>query len=365
MGTSIYTSTTAVVVHPAGRAVWDHSPHRNGERMNRQFVLIERPHGPANHDALKLIVSKKPIPGENEVLVRNLYISVDPTHRVWMSDMPQYWEPMPLNEPIRANTIGIVEQTNDPSLPIGSYILGFGNVQDYYLTSDADPTTARIHEIPGLPLTAYLSVLSVIIGVTAWISVYDVLQVKEGETVVVSAGAGAVGSLATQLCKLIGARVITIVGTDEKKQISIAEYSADASINYKTEDILARLQEYAPEGVDCYLDLTGGFISDRVFFSLKNYSRVALAGYISGYNDQTSTLHSYSMLLHRRVSLQGFISSDHVHRMPLILPEYVKLISEGKIKFREDIQLGLENYVEVLNRMLDGRNTGKVILQVF
>lgn len=337
-------------------------PHQN---MNRQFILVDRPQGPANHDSLKLIVSKKPIPAENEVLVRNLYISVDPTHRVWMSDIPQYWEPIPLNEPVRANTIGIVEQSNDPTLPIGSYILGFGNVQDYYITSASDPTTARVHEIPGLPLTAYLSVLSVIIGITAWVSVHDVLQLKGNEVIVISAGCGAVGSLATQLCKLLGAFVITIVGSDEKKHLSMYEYGADGSINYKSEDIMGRLSELAPAGIDCYLDLTGGFISDNVFYALKNYARVALAGYITGYNDETSTLKSYGMLLHRRVSLQGFISSDHVHRLPSILPEYVKLILEGKIKYREDIQHGLENYVEILNRMMNGEGTGKMILQVF
>lgn len=337
-------------------------PHLN---MNRQFILIQRPSGPANHDALKLIVSKKPIPRENEVLVRNLYISVDPTQRVWMSDIPQYWEPTPLYEPIRANTIGIVEESNDPSLPIGSYILGFGNLQDYYITSASDPTTARVKEIPGLPLTAYLSVLSVIIGITAWVSTHDILQVKANEIIVISAGCGAVGSLATQLCKLLGAIVITIVGSDEKKHLSMSEYGADGSINYKTESIITRLAELAPEGIDCYLDLTGGFISDEVFLALKNYARVALAGCITGYNDETSTLKSYGMLLHRRVSLQGFISSDHVHRLPSILPEYVKLITEGKIKYREDIQQGLENYVEILNRMMNGENTGKTILQVF
>jgi NADPH-dependent curcumin reductase len=333
--------------------------------MNRQFVLVARPEGPAGHDDLKLLVAKKPIPGEGEVLVRNLYISVDPTQRIWMSEIPQYWEPIPLNEPVRANTVGIVEQSNDPALPVGSYILGFGNVQDYYLTSTIDPTTARVHEIPGLPLTAYLSVLSVLIGVTAWISVYEILQVKQGDVVVISAGAGAVGSLATQLCKLIGATVITIVGTDYKKHLSVTEYSADASINYNTEDIATRLRELTPDGVDCYLDLTGGCVSDCVFFSLKNFSRVALAGYISGYDTNTSPLQAYAMLLHRRVTLQGVISSDHVHRLPFILPEYVRLIHEGKLKFREDIQLGLENYVEALARLMSGENTGKLILQVF
>lgn len=335
------------------------------QNINRQFLLVERPQGIVTHQNLKLIVSRKPIPGENEVLVKNLYISVDPTQRVWMSDIPQYWEPIPLNEPIRANTIGIVEQSNDINLPVGSYILGFGNVQDYYITSASDPTTARIHEIPGLPLTAYLSVLSVLIGVTAWVAVYDVLKVKSGDVVVISTGAGAVGSLASQLCKLCGATVITIVGTDEKKILSTTDYSADASINYKTEDILSRLHELAPNGVDCYLDLTGGFITDYVFYTLKNFARVAFCGYISGYNSESNNMQSYSMLLHRRITLQGIISSDHVDRIPTIVPEYVKLILDGKIKFREDIQIGLENYVEILDRLMTGQNTGKVIIQVF
>lgn len=335
------------------------------QNMNRQFLLIERPNDIVTHQNVKLIVNRKPIPNENEVLVRNLYISIDPTQRVWMSDKPQYWEPIPLNEPIRANTLGIVEESNDISLPVGSYILGFGNVQDYYITSASDPTTARVHEIPGLPLTSYLSVLSVLIGVTAWVSVYDVLKVQSGDVVVISAGAGAVGSLACQLCKLCGATVITIVGSDEKKILSTTEYLADASINYKTEDIVLRLHEIAPNGVDCYIDLTGGYITDYVFYSLKNFARVAFCGYISGYNTESCNIQSYSMLLHRRITLQGIISSDYVHRIPYIVPEYIKLILDGKIKFREDIQIGLENYVEIFNRLMTGQNTGKVIIQIF
>eukprot|EP00602_Paraphysomonas_sp_CaronLab_P000578 CAMPEP_0185023358 /NCGR_PEP_ID=MMETSP1103-20130426/6041_1 /TAXON_ID=36769 /ORGANISM="Paraphysomonas bandaiensis, Strain Caron Lab Isolate" /LENGTH=314 /DNA_ID=CAMNT_0027555919 /DNA_START=154 /DNA_END=1098 /DNA_ORIENTATION=+ len=314
---------------------------------------------------MKLIVTPKPIPGPGEVLVRNLYISIDPTHRVWMSDTPQYWEPSPLNEPMRANSLGIVEQSNDPSLPVGAYILGFGNLQDYFVTSATDQTTARVHEIPGLPLTAYLSVLSVIIGVTAWVSVFDVLDVRPGETVVIGAGAGAVGSLACQLAKLRGGIVIGIVGSDEKARYLIQDLGIDVALNYRTENIFDRLSQVAPFGVDCYLDLTGGPITDAVFRCLKNFARVALAGCISGYNSETAVIHNYSMLLHRRVSLKGFICSDHVERMPEILPQYVTLILEGKIKYKEDIQVGLENYVEVMDRLMTGKNTGKLILQIF
>jgi NADPH-dependent curcumin reductase len=335
--------------------------------MNRQYLLVRRPRGDISPDDMKIVAVDKPTPVvQGEVVVQNLYVSVDPTHRVWMSDTPQYWEPSPLNEPMRANTLGIVEASLEPALPVGTYVLGFGNVQDYYVTSVDDPTTAKIHRIPGIPITAYLSVLSVIIGATAWVGIFDILNATEGEVVVITAAAGAVGSLSVQLAKMRGCVVIGIAGSDEKVLTIVETLGADAAINYKTENILERLQQLVPQGVDCFLDLVGGDISDAVMQCMNNFGRIALGGTISGYSNETSStgMRNITLILHKRLTLQGFICSDHVEKMNDIIPQYVEWITEGRLKYSEDIVPGMENYLEALDMIMTGRNTGKVILQL-
>lgn len=327
---------------------------------------MRRPKGPLQPDDMKIVEIPKPQPMPGEVVVQNLFVSVDPTHRVWMSDTPQYWEPSPLNEPMRANTLGVVECSREPSLPPGTFILGFGNLQDYYITSADDPTTAAVVKIPGIPITAYLSVLSVIIAATAWVAIFEVLNVAEGDVVVIGAGAGAVGSLATQLAKLRGGIVIALCGLDEKCNFAREMYGADYAINRKTEDVEARIKEIVPEGVDCYLDLTGGSVTDCVMQCMKDFGRVALAGTISSYNTESGYcgLKNYTLIIHRRLRIQGYICSDHVHKMDGIIPELVQLIKEGRIKYFENIVPGLENYIVALDSIFTGRNTGKVLLQL-
>jgi hypothetical protein len=252
-------------------------------------------------------------------------------------DSRQYFKPCPLGVPMRANTIGIVEKSNSLGLPVGSYILGYGLTQDYYITNPIDPSTSRVIEIPGVPITAFLSILSLATGVTAWATVRDVLNMQPGnpdffyylllylfmiilidiivitgETVVVTAGAGSVGSLTCQLAKLRGCTVIATVGTKEKAAYVMDVLGIDAVINYRTENVQKRLMEIAPYGIDCFVDSVGGAVADAVYRCMKNFGRVAYLGYIDGYNSETSTFADYSIILKRRLSLHSVLCTDHV-----------------------------------------------------
>ncbi|KAG8465377.1 hypothetical protein KFE25_002684 [Diacronema lutheri] len=333
---------------------------------NRAVLLRKRPTGQMSGENVQLVELPKPAElADGEVLVRNLYASLDPTQRIWASDDPQYMAPTPLDEPIRAFTLGQVERSKDPALPEGSYVTGVGNIQSYYKTS-AQQGATQVSADPQVPLTAHLSVLSVVIGLTAWIGVHDILGVAAGETVVISAASGAVGSLAGQLAKLLGARVIGIVGSDEKARLLIDEYGFDAALNRKVDEptLIAQLREAAPNGVDAYFDNTGGVSTEAVLHVVNNNARVALCGVISGYNTGDMSLRNFQMLLHRRVMVKGFICVDHIGKYAQAKAELSELVRAGKLKYREDIQEGLENYVPALNRLFDGSNSGKLLLKI-
>lgn len=333
---------------------------------NRAMLLRTRPSGALTDKDVEVVELPKPTElKEGEILVRNIFASIDPTQRIWASDEPQYLAPTPLDEPIRAPTVGVVEQSNDPAFPVGSHVTGLGNIQTYYVTSAAQgaslvPTDAE------LPLTAHLSVLSSVIGLAAWVGVHDVAQVQQGETFAVSGGSGAVGSLAGQLAKMRGARVVGIVGSDEKARWLTEELGFDAAVNYKTDEatLVKQLREACPDGIDAYFDNTGGISTEAVLQVVNNDARVALCGVISEYNTDKAGLRSYQMLLHRRVKLQGFICFDHIDRYPQIKGELTGLVKVGKLAYKEDVQEGLENYPAVLNRLFDGSNTGKLILKI-
>lgn len=335
--------------------------------VNRAIVLRSRPDAEITDANLELVEREKPAVAEGKLLVRNRYASLDPTHRIWMGDAPQYWGPVELGEPMRAITVGVVEASKDKDVPVGAHVVGVGGVQDYYLTSRAEGAAVLPPEATAsVPVTAYLSALSLVIGLTASVGV-DLLEVAEGDTVVVSAGAGAVGSLAGQLAKLKGARVIGVVGTAEKAEWLTTELGFDAALNYKVgrEQLIADLRAAAPRGVDGYFDNTGGVTTEAVLQVANNGMRLALCGVISGYNSGELGLASYDMLLHRRVQLKGFICTDHAEQLPAVQAKLGALIAQGRLKYKEDIQEGIENYLPALNRLFDGTNTGKLILKLF
>jgi len=331
---------------------------------NRSWILVKRPTSAITHEHLELRELAKPAPKDGEVLIKVKYVSIDPTHRVWMSSHDQYMEPVALGDVMRAAVIGeVVESNNVPNIAVGTFVSAFGGVQEYVVA----PGAAVQALDPSLPLTTYMSVLSLIIGLTAYLGVNEICKVKPGDVVVVSGAAGAVGSLFGQLAKEAGAKkVIGIAGSADKIEWLTKDCRFDSAINYKTDDVLAKLKELASEGVDVYFDNVGGKITEHVFRCFNNYARIAVCGQISGYNgeDGDVPLKNFQMINHRRLTVRGFVCVDFAEQMPACIEYLSKLMKEGKIKYKEDVQKGLDRYVEVVNKLFDGSNTGKLILEL-
>lgn len=326
---------------------------------NRQWILRHRPVGAIKPTDLELVTADTPACGEGEVLVKNLYISIDPTHRIWMGDKPQYMPCVGLGEVMRALTGGIVEESNFEGLAKGDYVCGVGMCQDYFVGPGAGWSKLS----PPITLPDAMGPYSLIIGLTAYHGTLKICAPKAGETFVVSGAAGAVGSLSGQIAKIAGARVIGVVGSEEKAKWITEELGFDGAINYKTDDVQAKLAELAPNGVDCYFENVGGAPLEAVLALANNNCRIAVCGLIDQYNTSEKGPVNFNMILMRRINIQGFICLDHAASMPEMMEYMVKHISEGSIKFKMDVQEGLENYVQVVNMLFEGTNSGKLVLK--
>ena len=330
------------------------------------MYLVKRPTGDGV-GAGDLECRDRPIPTEVEAgmcLVKNILVSLDPTHRIWMSDTPQYMPSVGLNTVMRAGTIGKVVLTSDPEkMPLGTVVSGLGGVQEYSIEAIAGLNPV----VPGVPLSWNMSVLSMVIGHTAWVGT-KICGPKPGETFVVSGGAGAVGSVAGQLAKIAGARVVGIAGTPAKCAWMTEELGFDGAINYKTETITEGLKREAPDGVDCYFDNVGGDVLDQVLGQFNTFGRVAFCGAISTYGkleNKVSGPSNWKMLLMRRITLQGFICVDHVASIMESMTEIGAALQDGKIKFNEDCrETGVENYVDTVNLLYTGGNKGKLMMKI-
>ena len=330
---------------------------------NRQWILTRRPAGRIDDGVLTLREAAVPEPAEGEALVRNLYLSLDPTHRIWMSDMDQYMPPVKLGEVMRGGTLGRVVASRSSAFAPGDLVSTIGGYQDYCLATPA--TASTLAPAPGTPLVQYMGLLSHI-GATAWVGMLEIGKPKAGETVVVSGAAGAVGSLAAQLARHAGARVIGIAGGRDKCAWLTGELGLDAAIDYKHEDVRARLRALAPAGIDVYFDNTGGDILDAVLENLALFARIPLCGLISAYNaaEGWPGPRNYRNLLMKRATVQGFIVSDHRPRFGEILPQLAALHAQGKLVYRVDVQAGLEHAPRYLNRLFDGENQGKLVVKI-
>lgn len=282
-----------------------------------------------------------------------------------MSDKKQYMPPVALGEVMRAATIGIVEKSNASAFPVGACVLGFGGVAEYYV---GIPGANVFYQAgtDGLPATCDLSVCSIIIGLTAWHGITKILTPAAGEVVVVSGAAGAVGSLAAQLAKLRGARVVGIAGSADKVAWLRDELKLDCCINYKTQDVAAAIEAFSgAESVNHYFDNVGGAVTDAVLSCMALNGKVALCGSISEYDDAWAGQKNYNMILMRRLSVQGFICTDHIGtELGAAKAELVPLVKGGQVKYTEDIREGIESYPSTVRLLLSGANTGKLILKV-
>lgn len=331
---------------------------------NRRFLLRERPTGRIGPDTFEL--SEQPVPDitDGEALVRVDWISLDPTNRMWITDTPTYLPPVGIGEVMRAGGIGEVVASNNPNYSVGQIVQGLVGWQEYVVASDTTPLMP-VEVADGVSPSAYMGALGMT-GLTAWIGIRDIGKPKPGETVVVSAAAGAVGSVAGQLAKADGARVVGIAGGPEKCALLTDQLGFDAAVDYKADDWNAQLAAATPDGIDIDFENVGGDIMDAIFARLNIGARVALCGLISGYNDASPPPgpRAFGNLLIQRATVQGFIVLDHFGRAPEAISEIAGLIADGKLTPLETVVEGFEQLPTAINMLFDGKNVGKLMVKI-
>jgi NADPH-dependent curcumin reductase CurA len=331
---------------------------------NRRFLLAERPEGPVDDKTFELVREPVPEIADGEALVRVKYISIDPTNRMWIGEEPTYLPPVAIGEVMRGLGLAEVVESKNPAYPVGALVNGLTGWQDYAVVSDAMPLMVVPEGIEADPADL-LGALGMT-GCTAYFGMLEIGEPHEGDTVVVSAAAGAVGSVAGQLAKLQGARVVGIAGGPEKCAFLVNELGFDAAVDYKSGDWREQLKAATPDGIDVDFENVGGEIMEAVFSRLNIGARVALCGLISGYNDiePPPGPRSFGNLLVNRVRLQGFIILDYYPRFGEAITELSKLMAEGKLKSESTVVEGFEGLPNALNMLFAGENTGKLVVNV-
>jgi NADPH-dependent curcumin reductase CurA len=339
---------------------------RKGNHMdavNHQIRLAARPVGLPKPSDWSHAEEPIPEPGEGQVLVKVLYLSLDPAMRGWMNEGRSYIAPVGVGDVMRALTAGRVVASNHPALAVGDYVTGLLGAQEYAVVNgDAlgkiDPELAR--------LPTYLGTLGMP-GMTAYFGLLEIGRPAESETVVVSGAAGAVGGVVGQIAKLKGARAIGIVGGAEKCRFVVEDLGFDAAIDYKAQDVAKGLREHCLEGIDVYFDNVGGEILDAALARLARHARVVICGAISQYNATGAMTgpSNYMSLLVNHASMTGFVVSDYGDRYLEGVREMTGWLTDGKIVSREDVaEGGLERFPDTLLRLFEGKNIGKLVLQV-
>jgi NADPH-dependent curcumin reductase len=329
---------------------------------NHTVRLIARPVGEAKKTDFAFADEVLPPIGEGQVLVKNLYISLDPAMRGWMNDGKSYIDPVKLGDVMRAGGVGQVLASNHPKFAVGDHISGMTGVQTHCITDGkgwvkVDTTLA--------PLTTYLNVLGMT-GMTAYFGLLESGQPKAGETVVVSGATGAVGATVGQIAKIKGCRVVGIAGGAEKCRIAVEELGYDACIDYKNEEVRLGLKRECPNGVDVYFDNVGGDILDTVLTRINLRARIVICGAISQYNNTTPMKgpSNYLSLLVNRARMEGIIVFDFAHRYKEAAIEMGGWLKEGRLKSQEHVEEGIDRYPEILMKLFKGENFGKLVLKV-
>jgi NADPH-dependent curcumin reductase CurA len=329
--------------------------------LNQQIILKQRPIGLPNADTWQLIEAPMEPLREGQMLIENIYASVDPAMRGWITDRKSYIQPVEIGATMRAGTVGRVLESRNDRFAAGDFVQGGGGIQNY-LVSDGRGWTKI--ERTSIPLHKYLSVLG-LTGFTAYFGIFDIGRPKKGETILVSGAAGAVGSIVGQIGKICGCRMIGIAGGPEKCKRLVEHYQFDAAIDYKNEKVRSRLKDLCPEGIDIYFDNVGGEILDIALANLKFKGRVVICGAISQYNATTVKGPSnYLSLLTNRGKMEGFIVFDYLKDYPIAKQAIEKWMQEGKIKSDEHIEKGIENFYPAFLKLFKGENQGKLILQL-
>jgi NADPH-dependent curcumin reductase CurA len=332
--------------------------------VNRRYLLRERPDGRIDDSTFELVEEAVPEPGAGQALVQNLYVSVDPTNRAWIGEEPTYLPPVGIGECMRSVGLGRVISSDDETYPEGSLVTGLTGWQDYVLTGEGQLPLTPVPGDTGLPIETLVGALG-LTGVTAYFGLLEIGKPQEGETVVVSAAAGAVGSVVGQIAKLKGARTVGIAGGAEKCAWLVDELGFDAAIDRHAADWKQQLRDACPNGVDVDFENVGGEIMREVFGMLNLNARVALCGLISEYNEaERPSGPPLARVLVNRVTIQGFIILDYFGRFPEAIAQLGQWVAAGKVKDRHTMVEGLEKAPHAVNMLFDGDNVGKLIVKV-
>lgn len=334
--------------------------------VNRQWLLARRPVGMVREDDFRYVETPVPQPdlAAGEVLVRNLMLSFDPAARGWMDDVRSYLPPVAIGAPMRGGSVARVVASENPQLPVGTLVQGLFGWQDYAVAN-------RAGEMPPNPVPAGIppAVLLGVLGgasLTAYFGLLDVGKPRAGETVLVSGAAGAVGSVVAQIARIKECRVIGIAGGKAKCDWLRNDCGLDAVIDYKHEDVNARLGELCPDGIDVYFDNVGGAMLEAAIEHIADHGRIVLCGAISGYNaaEPQPGPRNLMNLVTRRVRMEGFVMIDYLDRVQEAAQALAEWVFGGRIQHREDIQYGFENIPRTFLRLFSGENQGKQMLQL-
>jgi len=330
--------------------------------MNKQLLFMNRPVGMVDENTWKLETNPIPEIEDGELLIKNHYISLDPAMRGWMNDAKSYIEPVAIGDVMRAGSIGEVVASKNGKFEVGDTVTGWGGVQQYTKTNGeghykVDTSLA--------PMPTYIGALGMP-GMTAYFGILEVGKIKEGDIVVVSGAAGAVGSIVGQIAKIKGCRVIGIAGGADKCQYLKDELGFDGTIDYKNEDLRVALKRECPKGVDVYFDNVGGEILNTVLTRLRMHARIVICGAISQYNNKEAVVgpSNYLSLLVNRASMQGMVVMDYAKDYGMAAKEMGGWMMQGKLKSKEDIYEGIENFHETFERLFSGEKLGKLVLKV-
>ena len=338
--------------------------------INQQWLLASRPTGEPSVDNFKLVETAVPALEaltEGQVLVRHHYMSLDPYMRGRMNDGKSYAVPQALNEVMGGGTVGEVVASRHPKYVAGDSVLGMGGWQQYRVVDANQPGVLQKVDAGKIPLQAYLGAVGMP-GVTAWYGLVRIIQPKAGATVVVSAASGAVGSMVGQLAKARGARAVGIAGGADKCRYVVEELGFDACIDYKQhadlKSLSTALKEACPNGIDGHFENVGGMILDAVMLRANAFSRIAMCGMISGYNGQPIPMAAPQLILTNRMTIEGFIVSEHMQDWPEALKELSTGVATGQLKYRETAAQGIAAAPEAFLGLLKGRNFGKQLVKL-
>ncbi len=335
--------------------------------INKQIQLVSRPTGEPGADNFKLVELTVPDLDDGQVLVRHHYMSLDPYMRGRMNDGKSYAMPQALGEVMGGGTVGEVQASRNPNFAVGDTVLGMGGWQQYRVVDANQRGVLQKVDTSKIPLQAYLGVVGMP-GVTAWHGLVRIINPKAGETVVVSAASGAVGSAVGQLAKARGARAVGIAGGADKCRYVVEELGFEACIDYKQfpdlKSLSQALKEACPNGIDGHFENVGGMILDAVMLRANAFSRVAMCGMISGYNGAPIPMAAPQLILVNRMKIQGFIVSEHMDDWPAALAELGAGVASGTLKYRETVAQGIEAAPEAFFGLLKGKNFGKQLVKL-